>query len=103
MKVTKLHCSSCDITVKGSFVSDRYSGFSQEELSFMEAFVIASGSLKELQQTLSISYPTVRSKLDGLVVKMQGLHDSDKQNIQQKEQQKEEAQFQNRVLNNPKY
>ena len=77
MLVTKLHCKSCNVEVKGTFDSHRFSGFSSEQLNFMEAFIIAGGNLKELQQNLALSYPTVRTKLDTLVLQMKELHDKD--------------------------
>jgi len=42
----------------------------EEDLSFIKRFVLASGSLKEMARIYSISYPTVRLRLDRLIEKM---------------------------------
>jgi hypothetical protein len=42
-----------------------------EDLAFLKRFVLASGSLKELAQAYSISYPTVRLRLDRLIAKIE--------------------------------
>lgn len=43
----------------------------EEDLSFIKRFVLASGSLKELAGAYSISYPTVRLRLDRLIQKIE--------------------------------
>lgn len=42
-----------------------------EDLSFMKKFIMASGSLKEVATNYSVTYPTVRLKLDRLIQKIQ--------------------------------
>ena len=42
-----------------------------EELAFVRQFVLASGSLKELATRYSVSYPTVRLRLDRLIQKLE--------------------------------
>lgn len=41
-----------------------------EDLNFIKNFVLASGSLKEISQQYSVSYPTVRLRLDRLIQKI---------------------------------
>ena len=48
---------------------------SEEDLTFVKRFVLASGSLKELAQAYGISYPTVRLRLDRLIAKIQVVDD----------------------------
>ena len=43
---------------------------SDEDLSFIKRFVLASGSLKNLAKVYEISYPTVRLRLDRLIEKI---------------------------------
>ncbi len=45
-------------------------GLSDEDLAFLKRFVLASGSLKETAKAYSISYPTVRLRLDRLIQKI---------------------------------
>jgi len=49
---------------------------SPEDLSFLKRFVLASGSLKAIAKSYSISYPTVRLRLDRLIQKIE-IFDSD--------------------------
>jgi len=45
--------------------------FDDEDVSFIRRFLMASGSLKELATQYSVTYPTVRLKLDRLIQKIQ--------------------------------
>lgn len=44
---------------------------SDEDLSFLKRFLLASGSLKEVARQYGISYPTVRIRLDRLIAKVE--------------------------------
>jgi hypothetical protein len=48
-----------------------------EDLSFIKRFVLASGSMKELASAYGISYPTVRLRLDRLILKIKLLDRQD--------------------------
>ena len=48
---------------------------SDEDLAFLKRFLLASGSLKETAEAYSISYPTVRLRLDRLIEKIK-IYDS---------------------------
>lgn len=41
------------------------------DIGFIRQFLLASGSLKEVAKVYGISYPTVRSRLDQLIAKIQ--------------------------------
>lgn len=53
-----------------------FTKLSDEDVSFIKRFVLASGSLKQLAKTYGISYPTIRLRLDRLIEKIKVL-DSD--------------------------
>ena len=42
----------------------------EEDVSFIKKFVLASGSLKEVAGIYSVTYPTVRLRLDRLIQKI---------------------------------
>lgn len=48
---------------------------SEEDLAFVKRFILSSGSLKDLAGAYSISYPTVRLRLDRLIAKIQVVED----------------------------
>ncbi|HYG73716.1 MAG TPA: DUF2089 family protein [Planctomycetota bacterium] len=52
---------------------------SDEDLSFLKRFILASGSLKELATAYGISYPTVRLRLDRLIDKIRSLESAQRQ------------------------
>lgn len=47
-----------------------------DELMFVRRFVVASGSLKKVAAAYSISYPTVRLRLDRLIQKIRLVEES---------------------------
>ena len=42
-----------------------------EDVAFIKKFLLASGSLKEMARQYSVTYPTVRLRLDKLIEKIQ--------------------------------
>jgi hypothetical protein len=50
---------------------------SSDDLGFLKRFLLASGSLKKLAEQYGISYPTVRLRLDRLIVKVEILDSSE--------------------------
>lgn len=46
------------------------SELNEEELEFIKFFVLSSGSIKELSNIYSTSYPTLRKQLDKLIQKI---------------------------------
>jgi hypothetical protein len=48
---------------------------SEEDLNMVTAFVLVSGSIKDLARQYGISYPTMRQRLDRLIERVQALLD----------------------------
>jgi hypothetical protein len=46
-----------------------------DDLQFLKRFLFVSGSLKDLAENYSVSYPTVRQRLDRLIAKAQTADD----------------------------
>jgi hypothetical protein len=67
MTITKLACSSCHTKVEGDFVSCKFCRLPKEQLEFVEVFLKCRGNIKDVEKELSISYPTVRNRLDGVL------------------------------------
>jgi hypothetical protein len=66
--VTRLHCMSCGTTVEGSFSLGPLQRLSQDQIRFVEAFIRARGSLKDVGAELNMSYPTVNSRLNDILI-----------------------------------
>ena len=67
MKVTELECPSCHTKVSGQFDLGKFSQLNRDQLEFVEVFVRLRGNIKEVEEELGISYPTVRKKLDDVI------------------------------------
>ena len=47
----------------------------EEDLHFLQRFLLVSGSLKALAEHYGVSYPTVRARLDRLIAKVKAADD----------------------------
>lgn len=68
LTVTRLDCGNCGTGIEGTFAFNRFARLSGEQLRFLEAFVKNRGVIKEVEADLGISYPTVRARLDEVLV-----------------------------------
>ncbi|MGD8308277.1 MAG: DUF2089 family protein [Chromatiales bacterium] len=71
MRISKLTCEDCGVAVEATFATPRLYRLGVEEQRLVEIFVLASGSLKRTAAILGVSYPTVRSRLDRLIERLQ--------------------------------
>lgn len=67
LNVTKLSCSNCHTSIEGSFNLCKFCKLSTEQKGFLEVFVKNRGNIKEIEKELSISYPTVKNRLEDLI------------------------------------
>jgi len=67
MVVSRMTCHHCNVAVESAFPTPRLASLPVEHQRFIEIFVLASGSLKEMAQQTGVSYPTVRSRLDKVI------------------------------------
>lgn len=75
LSVSKLLCQSCGTEVTGKYEMPLFMQLAVEEQEFMMDFLLSSGSLKEMAIKMGKSYPTVRNKLDDLILKINNLKD----------------------------
>lgn len=67
MAVTRMTCEHCHVAIDAQFPLARLSNLPVEHQRFIEMFVLASGSLKQIAEQTGVSYPTVRSRLDKVI------------------------------------
>ena len=79
MAVKRLRCERCETEVEGLFFLPALVSLTHEDQEFVEAFVKASGSLKEMANLLKVSYPTVRNRLDEIIEKLRQAEPSTKE------------------------
>lgn len=70
MEVRRLECPACGVSVEGKFEQGPLARLSREELAFVEVFLRARGKIKDVEEELGISYPTVVSRLNDVLVSM---------------------------------
>jgi hypothetical protein len=64
MVVTRMGCAKCRVQIEAEFPPSRLGAMPIEHQRFIELFLMAGGSLKEIAEQTGVSYPTVRSRLD---------------------------------------
>lgn len=67
LHVTKLQCKKCHTTIENNFSLSKFATLSEEQLHFVELFLVSRGNIKEVEKALNISYPTVRAKLNEVI------------------------------------
>jgi hypothetical protein len=63
LTVTRLHCRDCDTTLEGHFSPGWFSRLTADQLDFVETFICCEGKLTRVQEEMSVSYPTARTRL----------------------------------------
>lgn len=66
-QATKIECADCNTIFEGKFDIPSLLKLSEDDLQFIIDFVKCSGSLKEMAAKQSISYPTLRNRLNILI------------------------------------
>lgn len=67
LSVTRLHCRECGTTLEGEFSVGRFGRLNRDQLSLLESFLRSRGNLREMERELSLSYPTLRNRVEALV------------------------------------
>jgi hypothetical protein len=65
--VTHLRCRQCGTGLEGVFHLTRFDRLSREQLRFVDVFLKNRGVIRDVERELTISYPTVRSRLDEVI------------------------------------
>ncbi|MDP4084173.1 MAG: DUF2089 domain-containing protein [Bacillota bacterium] len=68
LRIKKLQCTHCGTIVENEFEFSKIASLAQEQLLFIEIFLKCRGNIKEVEKELGVSYPTVRGKLDEIIV-----------------------------------
>src|SRR5271157_5285866 len=64
MVIERVRLTEENIVIDGSFDLPQLARLSQEDQVFVAAFVRSHGSIKEMEQTFGVSYPTIKSRLN---------------------------------------
>lgn len=67
LRIARLECDDCHTAIEGDFDRGRLGRLSREQLAFVEVFLDCRGKIKDVEQRLGLSYPTVVSRLEQVV------------------------------------
>jgi hypothetical protein len=62
--IERVRLTDCDIMIEGAFELPQLARLSLEDQVFVTAFVRSHGSIKQMEQTFGVSYPTIKSRLN---------------------------------------
>ena len=79
LHVVELACPDCRTSVRGDYSLPATSRLGADDQQFVLAFVLRSGSLKEMAKLYGVSYPTVRNRLDSLIERLGAIIESHEQ------------------------
>jgi hypothetical protein len=69
LRIVRLECPACGSALQGNFTLGRLARLTREQLQFVEVF-IRRGKIKDVEEELGISYPTVVGRLNEVVQAM---------------------------------
>ena len=65
--ISELSCTSCDTVIRGRYTGCSFCELSDENLRFLELFVVCRGNVKEMERETGLGYWTIRNHLDDAV------------------------------------
>lgn len=74
--IERVRCTTCGTAVEGRFALGWPARLSREQLAFVRVFVTCGGKIKDVEEKLGISYPTVVSRLDEVIAAVAGADES---------------------------
>jgi hypothetical protein len=74
--IDRVSCPTCASRVEGVFPLPSLLRLAPGDIDFVEAFVKASGSLKEMANQHGQSYPTIRNRLNRIIAELSSVRTS---------------------------
>ena len=82
LSISSLSCESCHTTYTSTFHFPRLARLSKEEQKLAEALIIHGGNLKTMAETIDMSYPTLKKRLNELSASLQKKKKEDDRKIE---------------------
>ena len=70
LHIVRLECTTCGSALQGNFTLGRLALLTREQLQFVEVYIRCRGKIKDVEEDLGISYPTVVARLNEVVQAM---------------------------------
>jgi hypothetical protein len=74
--VERVRIQEKQIAVEGQFALPQLAQLSLEDQVFVVAFLRSHGSIKEMEQTFGVSYPTIKSRLNRISNQLEFIEDN---------------------------
>jgi len=80
MVISELKCPKCDLRVQKDFSPCEFCQLPEEDYDFLKIFLRCQGKITDIEKTLGVSYPTIKTRIERLLNKLQlspveGAHD----------------------------
>jgi hypothetical protein len=69
--VERVRLTDRDVAIEGAFELPRLAQLSAEDQVFVAAFMRSHGSIKEMEATFGVSYPTVKARLNRIAAALE--------------------------------
>lgn len=73
MRTAAMACAICQVKIEGNFSETVFDRLTAEDQKFLEQYLLAGFSIKDLEQSSSLGYAAIRSRLDRLIGKYKAL------------------------------
>jgi hypothetical protein len=79
MQTAAMSCTTCGVKIEGNFSETFFNRLSPKDQEFLEQYLLAGFSIKTLEQSSSLGYAAIRSRLDRLIANYKALAKMDAQ------------------------
>src|SRR4030042_1804977 len=79
MQTLAMSCTVCGVKIEGNFSETFFNRLTPEDQKFLEQYLLAGFSIKTLEQSGSLGYAAIRSRLDRLIANYKALAKMDAQ------------------------
>ncbi len=79
MQTSAMSCISCGVKIEGQFSQTFFERLSEEDREFLEQYLLAGFSIKDLEEKTSLGYAAIRTKLNRLIEDYQSIKNNDEQ------------------------
>jgi hypothetical protein len=79
MQTAAMACAACGVKIEGDFSTTVFDKLAPEDQKFLEQYLLAGFSIKTLEETGSLGYAAIRSRLDRLIANYEQVRKMDAQ------------------------
>lgn len=79
MQMSGMTCAPCGVKVEGNFSGSAFNSLSLQDQRFLEQYLLAGFSIKNLEEGSSLGYAAIRSRLDKLIERYKAARKMDDQ------------------------